>query len=144
MVLIAVQSLPKSFSSKQLNLKSIELNPNADTEKKAQIEAPRYGLDDKTVHEEQVTINLRDNGSEDGDHVTLYVNGEALTSSFLITNAGQPINVALNPGPNFIEITADKDGVGDITLAADVSSQGNMASSTIPVGSKAAFYIIRR
>lgn len=143
-MLIAVQSLSGRFSNKLLNLKSVELNSTPETEKKAQIEAPRYGLDDKTVPQEQVTINLRDNGGEDGDYVTLYANGQALTSSFFITNAGQPINVALNPGANFIEITADKDGVGGITLAADVSNQGNMASSPIPVGNTAAFYIIRR
>ena len=131
-------------SSKKLNLKQAELNSAVGWQEAAEAKAPRYGLDDKTVFQDEVQIILRDNGSEDGDYVTLFVNGKAYTQSIFLTNAGQAILVPLNPGQNLVQITGDRDGGGGITLAADVSSQGNMSSSPIPPGSTAAFYIIRK
>ena len=131
-------------SSKQLNLEKVELNPTPSSAKKSQTEAPRYGFDDKTVNQIEAQIILRDNGSEDGDHVTLFVNGKAYTQSVFIKNAGQSVLVPLNPGANLVQITGDRDGVGGITLAADVSGQGNQSSSPMPEGGTAAFYIIRK
>ena len=131
-------------SSRKLNLKQAELNPAVGWLEEAQAKAPRYGLNDKTVSIDEVQIILRDNGSEDGDHVTLFVNGKAYTQSIFLTNAGQAVLVPLNPGANLVQITGDRDGVGGITLAADVTSQGNMSSSPIPPGSTAAFYIIQK
>ena len=144
-VLFVIQSLKVSWfsSSRKLNLKQAELNPAVGWQEKAETMQPRYGLDDKTVSQDEVQIILRDNGYEDGDHVTLFVNGKAYTPSTLLTNAGQSVLVPLNLGANLVQITGDLDGGGGVTLAADVSSQGNMSSSPIPVGSTAAFYIIR-
>ena len=144
-VLFVFNSILGLFSSsRKLNLKQAELNPAAGWQKEVQNQAPRYGLDDKTVSIDEVQIILRDNGYEDGDRVTLFVNGKAYTQSIFLTNAGQAVLVPLNPGQNLVQITGDRDGGGGITLAADVSSQGNMSSSPIPVGSIAAFYVIQR
>ena len=145
-LLLVVQSIFASLfsGSSKLNLKEAELNPSADWQQEAQALQPRFGLDDLTVSQEQVTIILRDNGYEDGDHVTLFVNGKAYTESTFLTNAGQSVVVPLNLGANFVQITGDLDGGGGVTLAAGVSNQQNMSSSPMPVGSTAAFYIIRR
>ncbi|MGK7938137.1 MAG: hypothetical protein AB4206_20420 [Xenococcaceae cyanobacterium] len=148
-LLVVIQSVFGSFSSlstgnKRLNLKQVELNPNAASKRKAQAEAPRYGLDDKVVKEEQVYIILRDNGAEDGDYVTLSVNGQVYALRVFLKNAGNSVLVPLNPGANLVQIHGDRDGGGGVTLAADVSNQGNMTSSAFPEGATAMFYIIRR
>ena len=131
-------------SNRKLNLKQVELNPTAASQRKAQAEAPRYGLDDKVVNQEQVYIVLRDNGAEDGDYVTLSVNGKVYAPRVFLKNAGNTVLVPLNPGANLVQIYGDRDGGGGVTLAADVSSQGNMTSSAFPEGATAMFYIIRR
>ena len=148
-VLLVVQSFSSSLSNllssnRKLNLKQVELNPTAASQRKAQVEAPRYGLDDKVVNQEQVYIVLRDNGAEDGDYVTLSVNGQVLAPMVFLRNAGNSVLVPLNPGANLVQIYGDRDGGGGVTLAADVSSQGNMTSSAFPEGATAMFYIIRR
>ena len=142
-VLLVLQSLFSSFSDKKLNLKKAELNPTAAISKKARAEAPRYGLDDKTVTSEQVYIILRDNGYEDGDYVTLSVNGRVYAPRVFLRNAGNSVLVPLKPGANLVQIYGDRDGGGGITLAADVSTSGNMSSSPFSQGATAAFYIIR-
>ena len=145
-VLMVVQSALSSFSSanRKLNLKQVELNPTAASQRKAQAEAPRYGLDDKVVNQEQVYIVLRDNGAEDGDYVTLSVNGKVYAPRVFLRNGGNSVLVPLNPGANLVQIYGDRDGGGGVTLAADVLSQGNMTSSAFPQGATAMFYIIRR
>ncbi len=148
-VLLVAQSVLGSLSNllpsnRRLNLKQVELNPTAASQRKALAEAPRYGLDDKVVNQEQVYIVLRDNGAEDGDYVTLSVNGEVYAPRVFLRNAGNSVLVPLNPGANLVQIYGDRDGGGGVTLAADVSSQGNMTSSAFPEGATAMFYIIRR
>ncbi|MDJ0633709.1 MAG: hypothetical protein QNJ34_11030 [Xenococcaceae cyanobacterium MO_188.B29] len=148
-VLLVVQSALGSLStllpsSRKLNLKQVELNPTATSQKATQTEAPRYGLDDKTVNQEQVAIFLRDNGAEDGDYVTLSVNGKVYAPNVFLRNAGTSVLVPLNPGANLVQIHGDRDGGGGVTLAADVSNQGNMTSSAFPEGATAMFYILRR
>ncbi len=143
-VLLVLQSLFNSLSLQKLNLKKAELNPTAAISKKSQAEAPRYGLDDKTVSQEQVYIILRDNGYEDGDYVTLSVNGRVYAPRVFLRNAGNSVLVPLKPGANLVQIYGDRDGGGGITLAADVSTSGNMSSSPFPQGAMAMFYIIRR
>ncbi|MGK7896267.1 MAG: hypothetical protein AB4372_22290 [Xenococcus sp. (in: cyanobacteria)] len=148
-VLLVAQSVLGSLSNllpknRRLNLKQVELNPTAVSQRKAQAEAPRYGLDDKVVNQEQVYIVLRDNGAEDGDYVTLSVNGKDYAPRVFLKNAGNTVLVPLNPGANLVQIFGDRDGGGGVTLAADVSNQGNMTSSPFPQGSTAMFYIIRR
>lgn len=145
-LLVIIQSAIGSLlpADRKLNLKKVELNPTAASQKKAQVEAPRYGLDDKVVNQEQVAIILRDNGYEDGDYVTLSVNGKVYAPRVYLRNAGGSILVPLNPGANLVQIRGDRDGGGGITLAADVSNQGNMTSSAIPEGGTAMFYILRK
>ena len=148
-VLLVAQSVLGSLSNllpknRRLNLKQVELNPTAVSQRKAQAEAPRYGLDDKVVNQEQVYIVLRDNGAEDGDYVTLSVNGKVYAPRVFLKNAGNTVLVPLNPGANLVQIYGDRDGGGGVTLAADVSNQGNMTSSAFPQGATAMFYIIRR
>ena len=133
--------LPKNNG---LNLKQVELNPTVSSQSKALAEAPRYGLDDLVVNEEQVYIVLRDNGAEDGDYVTLSVNGKVYASRVLLRNAGNSVLVTLKPEANLVRIYGDRDGGGGVTLAADVSNQGNMTSSPFPQGATAMFYLIRR
>ncbi len=148
-VLVVIQSVFGSFSSlslanRKLNLKQVELSPNAASQRKAQAEAPRYGLDDLTVNQEQVYIILRDNGAEDGDYVTLSVNGQVYAPRVFLRNAGNSVLVPLNPGANLVQIYGERDGGGGVTLAADVSNQGNATSTPFPEGATAMFYILRR
>ena len=148
-LLLVLQSVLGSLSnllpfSNKLNLKKVELNPTAASQKKTRAEAPRYGLDDKTVKQEQVYIILRDNGYEDGDYVTLSVNGRVYAPRVFLRNAGNSVLVTLNPGANLVEIRGERDGGGGVTLAADVSNQGNMSNAPFPQGATAMFYIIRR
>lgn len=142
-VLAVVQGVAKMFQP-ALPLRSVELNPTGQSQKAMQTQAPRYGLEDIEVDREQVYIILRDNGAEDGDYVTLYVNGQAYTPSTFIRNAGNSVLVPLNPGANLVQIRGDRDGGGGVTLAADVSNQGNMTNTPFPEGATAQFYIIRK
>lgn len=137
--------LPKSRTY-QTNLKDLELRDpsGVQSQKVAAVEAPRYGLRDVQVREQQVHIILRDNGAEDGDHVTLTVNGQVYAPGVFLRNAGNSVLVPLNPGPNLVQIRGDRDGGGGITLAADVSTQGNMTNTPFPQGGVAMFYIVRR
>lgn len=52
--------------------------------------------------------------------------------------------MALNPDPNLVEVYGIRDGAGGITLAADVSNQGNMTNAPFPEGATAMFYLLRR
>lgn len=143
-VLAVFQGAAKMFQSNALPLQDVELNPTQQSQRAMQTSAPRYGLQDIEVNQEQVYIVLRDNGYEDGDMVTLYVNGQAYTPSTFIRNGGNSVLVPLNPGANLVQIRGDRDGGGGVTLAADVSNQGNMTNTPFPEGATAQFYIIRK
>lgn len=137
-------SLSGILGNSRLNLKRVELNSTTINQQKALAKAPRYGLNDKTVNQNKAQIILRDNGAEDGDYVTLFINGQAYTQSTYITNAGQAVPVSLKPGANLVQIRADKDGVGGITVAVDIDNQIGNTSSVIPQGNSATFYIIHK
>ncbi len=64
---------------------------------------PRYGFRDLEVHEPQTRITLRDNADEDGDFVTFSVNGRVYLQNTMLHNAGQTVQVALNPGPSLVK-----------------------------------------
>ena len=132
------------------NLQAIELNRDlaSQNQLKAQREAPRYGLQDVVVPEaqEQVIINLRDNGHQDGDRVTLIVNERVITANHYLLNKGSSIPVSIRPGVNLVKIYGNKDGANNglgISLAADVSGQGNATSSLFPENATATFNIVR-
>ena len=89
------------------------------------------------IYSVYLLIVLRDNGAEDGDYVTLSVNGKVYAPRVFLKNSGNSVLVPLNPGANLVQIYGDRDGGGGVTLAADVSSQGNMTSSAFPEGATA-------
>lgn len=146
LALLGATQLVPSKPTYPLNLKDLELRyPNmVQGRRVVTTEAPRYGLRDLEVHDSQVYLILWDNGAEDGDFVTVEVNGRVYASNMMLRNSANSIPVALNPGANLVKIHGIRDGAGGITLAADVSNQGNMTNAPIPEGATAMFYILRR
>ncbi len=102
-----------------------------------------FGFRNVVVRSSTVAIELRDNVDEDGDFITLRVNGRDYATNLLIRNSGKTILVPLEPGQNRVEIVGVKDGQGGITLEANVAGIGNVNSRPIPEGSTAAFTITR-
>ncbi len=102
-----------------------------------------YGFRNLTVHAATVAIQLRDNVDEDGDYVSLIVNGKPYANNQLILNHGQVIMVDLQPGENRVDIVGIKDGTGGITLEVNVAGIGNINNRPIPEGSTASFIINR-
>lgn len=136
-----------SVPTYQLNLKELELRDpkGIQTKNVAATEAPRYGLRDLEVrHEPRVNLILWDNGWEDGDFVTVMVNGQVYANNFMLRNSGNTVAVALNPGANLVEIYGNRDGGGGITLAAATNNQGNITDTPFPEGASAKFYIFSR
>ncbi len=145
LALLGAANLLRPKPTYQTNLKNLELrNSSGMASQQAAAEAPRYGLRDLEVHEQQVNLILWDNGAEDGDFVTVEVNGRVYAANFMLRNGANSIPVALNPGANLVKIHGIRDGGGGITLAADVSNQGNITNTPFPVGATAMFYIVRR
>ncbi len=62
----------------------------------------------------------------------------------MLRNSANSIPVVFNAGANLVEINGIRDGGGGITLAAEVSTQGNMTNTPFPEGATAMFYILRR
>ena len=102
-----------------------------------------YGFRNLTVHAATVAIQLRDNVDEDGDYVSLIVNGKPYANNQLILNHGQVIMVDLQPGENRVDVVGIKDGTGGITLEVNVAGIGNINNRPIPEGSTASFIINR-
>ena len=145
LALLGAANLLRPKPTYQTNLKELELrNSTGIGSQQAVSVAPRYGLRDLEVRDSQVYLIVWDNGAEDGDFVTVKVNGKVYANNFMLRNSANSIPVALNPGANLVEINGIRDGGGGITLAADVSNQGNMTNTPFPVGATAMFYIVRR
>ena len=102
-----------------------------------------YGFRNVTVVAARVPIELIDYWAEDGDYVTLKVNGRVVASNQMIRNHGKIIMLDLKPGRNLVEIVGVKDGRGGITLEANVAGVGNVNNQPIPEGSTASFIINR-
>ena len=102
-----------------------------------------YGFNNLVATAPTVAIQLRDNVEEDGDFVSLKVNGEVYTSNQMIRNHGKIFMVDLKPGENKVEIDGIKDGDGGITLEVNVAGVGNVNNTPIPEGSTASFIINR-
>lgn len=102
-----------------------------------------YGFNNMVTKASTVAIRLRDNVDEDGDFVSLIVNGEVIVNNQMINNYGRVVMVDLLPGENKIEIEGVKDGQGGITLEANVAGEGNINNRPIPEGSTASFIINR-
>lgn len=146
LALLGAANLLRPKPTYQTNLKDLELRyPNiVQSQNVVTAEAPRYGLRDLEVHDSQVNLILWDNGGEDGDFVTVEVNGRVYAANMMLRNSANSIPVALNPGANLVKIHGIRDGAGGITLAAKASNQGNMTNAPFPVGATAMFYILRR
>lgn len=146
LALLGAGNLLRPKPTYQTNLKDLELRyPNiVQSRNVVATEAPRYGLRDLEVHDSNVHLILWDNGAEDGDFVTVEVNGRVYAANMMLRNSANSIPVALNPGANLVKIHGIRDGAGGITLAADVSNQGNMTNAPFPEGATAMFYILRR
>lgn len=132
-----------------LSLETIELDPSfaSQNQEKAQVSAPQYGLQNQTVNQEQVIINLRDNAFQDGDLVTLRVNDRVIVADHYLLNKGSAIPVSVRPGVNTVKIYGVWDGLQNgmgISLAADVLDQGNATNVMFPQNATAVFSIIRR
>jgi len=102
-----------------------------------------YGFTNMATKASTVAIQLKDNVDEDGDFVSLIVNGEVITENEMIFNRGKVIMVDLLPGENTVEIDGVKDGNGGITLEVNVAGVGNVNNEPIPEGSTASFIINR-
>lgn len=124
LALLGAANLLRPKPTHQTNLKGLELGNSSGigSQQAAVSAAPRYGLRDLEVRDSQVYLTLWDNGAEDGDFVTVKVNGRVYANSFMLRNSANSIPVALNAGANLVEINGIRDGGGGITLAADVSS----------------------
>ncbi|MEL6437817.1 MAG: hypothetical protein AAFQ80_00980 [Cyanobacteria bacterium J06621_8] len=109
----------------------------------ANLNGNSFGFRNMATKASTVAIRLRDNVDEDGDFVSLIVNGEVITENEMIFNRGQVLMVDLLPGENKIEIYGDKDGEGGITLEVNVAGVGNINETPIPEGSTASFIINR-
>ena len=90
------------------------------------------------------TCRRKDNVDEDGDFVSLIVNGEVITQNEMIFNRGKVFMVDLQPGENQVEIQGLRDGGGGITLEVNVAGVGNVNNEPIPEGSTASFIINRQ
>lgn len=102
-----------------------------------------YGFGNMVARAPTVAIQLRDNVDEDGDFISLIVNGETITQNEMIYNRGKVFMVDLLPGENTVEIDGLKDGGGGITLEVNVAGVGNVNETPIPEGSTASFIINR-
>ena len=107
------------------------------------VSGSNYGFQNLTVYAPTVAIQLRDNVDEDGDYVSLIINGQVYTQNELIVNRGRVMMVDLQPGENRVDIIGIKDGEGGITLEVNVAGIGNINNRPIPEGSTASFIINR-
>ncbi|MEM1368884.1 MAG: hypothetical protein AAGG02_12900 [Cyanobacteria bacterium P01_H01_bin.15] len=105
--------------------------------------SPSYGFRNVVASAPMVAIELRDNVDEDGDYVTLRVNGKTYVNNKRIWNRGEVVMVPLQPGENKVEVVGVRDGQGGITLEVNVAGTGNVNSRPIPEGSTATFIINR-
>ena len=81
-------------------------DPNAIHSRQAMAtEAPRYELQDLKVREPQVNLILEDKGAEDGDFVTVEVNGRVYAANMMLCNSANSIPVSLNPGSSSVKVT---------------------------------------
>jgi hypothetical protein len=67
-------------------------------------------LTDVTVNRRDVTITIWDHGMEDGDIISIYLNGKILKSKLKLTNKKQSFKVKLTGGQNRFEVEAVNEG----------------------------------
>ena len=67
-------------------------------------------LTDVTVDRRDVTITVWDHGAEDGDIISIYLNGKVLKSNLKLTKKKQSFQVKLSGGQNRFEVEAVNEG----------------------------------
>lgn len=67
-------------------------------------------LQNVTVSQENVTLTFWDHGKEDGDIITLYLNGKVIKANIKLTKNKKSFPVTLNPGRNIFEVEAVNEG----------------------------------
>ena len=141
----APQPLPANDPYLNVNIPQVQIKPIAPKVSLANIPSTinNYGFRNVTVFAARVPMELIDYWAEDGDYVTLKVNGRVVASNQMIRNYGKVIMLDLKPGKNLVEIVGVKDGRGGITLEANVAGVGNVNNQPIPEGSTASFIINR-
>ena len=87
-------------------------------------------IDEIVVTQQNVTISVWDHGCEDGDVITLRINGQAFLSNYRLTNAVKNFNVTLPVGTNLLELVAVDSGT-DCPPQPDRSKTWNSAAIKI-------------
>jgi hypothetical protein len=91
-------------------------NCTATQNRSAEMKRPG-GLQDITVDSRTVTLTIWDHGSEDGDIVSIYLNGNRVAGG-TIRKAGSNLRLQLNPGPNTLTVRAHNEGTSSPNTAA--------------------------
>ncbi|OKH21370.1 NucA/NucB deoxyribonuclease domain-containing protein, partial [Chroogloeocystis siderophila] len=95
-----------------------------------------------TVVRNPISITLYDNSAQDGDIVSVTVNGKTIPGleSVLLTNAGQTFNISLETGVNTVAVHALNEGAASpctatlVITPSQVVSGGNVLDATLPAG----------
>jgi len=95
------------------------------------------------VQAPKIFIFIRDNGDEDGDVVSVKVNGVMVAPQQLLINSYTPVLAVLKKGPNLIEFYGDRDGLGGITLEARIGNDATITDRPFAPGTTASFIIER-
>ncbi|MBI1287178.1 MAG: hypothetical protein GC178_06320 [Flavobacteriales bacterium] len=74
---------------------------------------------------ENVELHLRDNSTEDGDIISVSLNGEWIVKGLRVTKAGATLNAKLSPGNNYLIMHAENEGsIPPNTAAIKISAEG--------------------
>ena len=77
---------------------------------KAQLSRQTKILGDLVSSSKQIVLAIWDDAVEDGDSISISVNGEWITQGFAVKKKPQFLNIFLAPGPNQITFVADNLG----------------------------------
>ncbi len=87
------------------------------------------------------SVRLLDFADEDGDAVSIAINGVSL-GELTLANAGARLTIPLKPGaPASISITAVRDGGGGVTFRA-ISSRGELRTRVMAVGESETWAVV--
>ena len=96
---------------------------------------PRVDLKDIVVKSKRVTLEVWDHGCEDGDRITVRINGKTELSNHLLTNKHFKKQIVLDRMVNELELTADDSGT-DCPPQKDRSKTINSAAIAFSNGKK--------
>lgn len=101
------------------NTLELRINPQCST-----VDPSTYtNIKTVNVTSSNVAIKFWDNAAEDGDIISVYLNGVWVLENYMITNAGQTFNFTINSGSNNLVVYAVNQGKsGPNTLSISVNS----------------------